>query len=62
MGQWKWIRNENGKFLFDLAQDVGEENNLIDKMPEKAAEMQAHFKDWAKRMAAAEPRGPFRDF
>ena len=62
VGQWKWIRNENGEFLFDLAQDVGEENNLIDKMPEKAAEMQAHFKDWAKRMAAAEPRGPFRDF
>ena len=53
---WKWIRNERGTFLFDLSKDAGETNNLIDKMPEKAAQMQQHFENWMKRMdeAAAE--------
>ncbi len=59
---WKWIRNESGTFLFDLAADVGEKHNLVDKLPEKAAAMQQYFENWLGRMDAAEPRGPFRDF
>jgi len=59
---WKWVRNESGTFLFDLSKDIREKNNLIDKMPEKAAQMQQHFEDWMKRMDEAEPRGPFKDF
>lgn len=59
---WKWVRNESGTFLFDLSKDIGEKNNLIDKMPDKAAEMQQHFESWLKRMDEAEPRGPFKDF
>jgi len=62
VGPWKWIRNETGTYLFDLSKDVGEQTNLADKMPRKTAEMQAHFENWLKRMDAAEPRGPFRDF
>ncbi|HUT89531.1 MAG TPA: sulfatase-like hydrolase/transferase [Thermoguttaceae bacterium] len=62
VGNWKWIRNESGTFLFDLAKDVSEKDNLIEKMPEKAAEMQAHFEGWLKHMDEAEPRGPFKDF
>jgi arylsulfatase A-like enzyme len=62
VGNWKWVRNETGTFLFDLSNDVSEKNNLIDKMPEKAAQMQQHFEDWMRRMDEAEPRGPFRDF
>lgn len=62
VGDWKWIRNESGKFLFDLSKDVSEKNNLIDEMPEKAAEMEQHFSDWLKAMDEAEPRGPFKDF
>ena len=62
VGEWKWVRNESGTYLFDLSKDVEEKNDLIEKMPEKAAEMQAHFEDWMKRMDEAEPRGPFRDF
>ncbi|NQT39572.1 MAG: sulfatase-like hydrolase/transferase, partial [Planctomycetes bacterium] len=50
---WKWIRNESGTFLFDLANDVSEKNNLIDELPNKAAEMQGHFENWLKRMDAA---------
>lgn len=62
VGDWKWVRNESGTFLFDLSKDISEKNNLIDKVPEKAAEMQQHFENWLKRMDEAEPRGPFRDF
>jgi hypothetical protein len=59
---WKWIRNPSGTFLFDLSKDIGEKTNLIDKMPEKAAEMEARFAAWLKTMDEAEPRGPFKDF
>lgn len=62
VGDWKWVRNESGVYLFDLTKDVEEQNNLIDKMPEKAAEMQSRFESWLKRMDAAEPRRPFKDF
>ncbi len=62
VGQWKWIRNELGTFLFDLSKDLREKDNLIDKMPEKAAEMEARFAAWLKTMDETEPRGPFRDF
>jgi arylsulfatase A-like enzyme len=62
VGNWKWVRNDSGTFLFDLSKDVGEKNNLIDKMPEKAAEMEGHFTAWVKTMDEAEPRGPFKDF
>ncbi|MBC8870324.1 MAG: sulfatase-like hydrolase/transferase [Planctomycetes bacterium] len=59
---WKWVRNESGTFLFDLSKDISEKTNLIDKMPDKAAQMQEHFEGWLKRMDEAEPRGPFKDF
>lgn len=62
VGNWKWIRNELGTFLFDLSKDVGEKNNLIDTMPEKAAEMEGRFTAWLKAMDEADPRGPFKDF
>jgi arylsulfatase A-like enzyme len=62
VGNWKWVRNESGTFLFDLSKDLSETNNLIDEMPGKAAEMQGHFEAWLKAMDEAEPRGPFRDF
>jgi arylsulfatase A-like enzyme len=62
VGPWKWIRNESGTYLFNLAEDLSEKKNLAEAFPEKAAEMQRHFENWQARMEAAEPRGPFRDF
>lgn len=59
---WKWVRNADGTYLFDLDADVGEKNNLVETMPEKAAAMQAHFETWMRQMEESEPRGPFRDF
>ncbi len=60
---WKWIRNDSGTFLFELANDLGEKQNLADKMPQKTAEMQKKFEAWHhETMVEAEPRGPFKDF
>ena len=62
VGDWKWIKNSRGEFLFDLAGDEGETKNLLDTHPEKAAAMAEHFDNWMREMDAAEPRGPFKDF
>lgn len=62
VGEWKWIRSDGVSYLFNLADDIGERRNLIDELPERAAQMQRRFEAWKQEMAAAEPRGPFRDF
>jgi arylsulfatase A len=62
VGHWKWIDNNGEKFLFDLSEDIGEKNNLIQVMPEMAAQMEGHFQRWMQSMEGAEPRGPFRDY
>jgi arylsulfatase A-like enzyme len=64
VGQWKYIALEGGKtqMLFDLAADIGEQHDLSRSNPAKLAEMRAAVDEWNRRMEAAEPRGPFRDF
>ena len=61
-GQWKWIHNAEGEYLFDLDSDVAEQHNLVDTLPARAAEMRARFALWLQEMGDAEPRGPFRDY
>ncbi len=62
VGDWKWVNNESGEFLFNVHEDISEKNNLAEKMPEKLKEMRSEFAEWTKQMEAAEPRGPFRDY
>ncbi|HYW78323.1 MAG TPA: sulfatase/phosphatase domain-containing protein, partial [Thermoguttaceae bacterium] len=62
VGNWKWVESDRGNGLFDLSTDVGEKNDLSDAFPEKLAELKEAFARWKARMAAAEPRGPFRDY
>lgn len=62
VGDWKWVRNPDGTFLFNLADDLGEKTNLMDKEPAKAKAMEEAFAGWRAEMDAAEPRGPFRDY
>ncbi len=63
MGNWKWIRNGSGTFLFDLSNDLGEKQNLTEKLPGKTAQLQQKFEAWLhETMVEAEPRGPFKDF
>jgi arylsulfatase A len=62
VGNWKWVKNADGEYLFDLSEDIGEKTNLAGKQPEKLAEMRQHFARWQQQMQDAEPRGPFRDY
>ncbi len=62
VGNWKWVESAKGNGLFNLSKDIGEQNDLSISHPEKLKEMKTHFANWKKKMAAAEPRGPFRDY
>ena len=63
VNQWKWIRNGNETYLFDLSNDLSERHNLADDMPQKATELQKKFEAWLhETMVEAIPRGPFKDY
>jgi arylsulfatase A-like enzyme len=62
VGDWKWVRHGDERFVFNLADNVGEKTNLATKQPQKLAELEGKFHEWQKTMDAAEPRGPFRDY
>ncbi|MBL6764234.1 MAG: sulfatase-like hydrolase/transferase [Verrucomicrobiae bacterium] len=59
---WKWIETPTYGGLFDLSNDIGEQNDLSKAKPEVAAMMAQRFKNWKNEMEKAEPRGPFRDY
>jgi len=42
--------------LYNLSEDLGERNNLVKKMPGKAAELQKMLHDWRKSVNAKMPR------
>ncbi|MBC8325532.1 MAG: sulfatase-like hydrolase/transferase [Verrucomicrobia subdivision 3 bacterium] len=62
VGHWKWVAGTHGTGLFDLQTDISEKHDLSSKHPEVLKMMKARFANWKKEMAAAEPRGPFRDY
>ena len=44
MGDWKAIRQNRGKVeLYNLAEDLGEQNDLADKNPDMVAKMEKLF-------------------
>jgi arylsulfatase A-like enzyme len=59
---WKYVRMNGKEYLFNLATDIGEQNDLSASRPEQLAKMKSAFSDWQRQMEAAEPRRPFRDF
>ena len=62
VGNWKWVDSRRGSGLFDLSKDVGEQHDLSEEQPETLRQVKARFDAWERRMAEAEPRGPFRDY
>ncbi len=62
LGEWKWLKNKEGESLFNLEEDIGEENDLSADRPEILKMMREKFTDWQREMQDAEPRGPFKDF
>jgi arylsulfatase A-like enzyme len=46
-GDWKLVRNGDGtEKLFNLAEDIGEKNDLAASNPDKLKELQAAYKEW----------------
>jgi arylsulfatase A-like enzyme len=56
-GDWKLIEwQEEGRAeLFNLAQDIGEQTNLADKEPKRAADLRAELAAWQKQVGAKFP-------
>ncbi len=56
-GDWKLIEFfEDGRLeLYNLREDVGETNNLAEKMPDKANELHARLQAWRKEIKAPMP-------
>lgn len=46
LGDWKYLRAGKHEFLFNLAKDLSEQDNLIETHPEKLESMRALWSDW----------------
>lgn len=50
-GRWKYIDQPTGeRFLFDLATDVGEENNLLERHPGRADDLRRKLDAWEEEV------------
>lgn len=56
-GDWKLIEffTDNHVELYNLKEDIGESKNLVEAMPEKAAELQKLLSDWRASVQAELP-------
>jgi arylsulfatase A-like enzyme len=57
-GDWKLLEfHEDGRLeLYNLRDDVGEEHNLAEKMPDRAAALRRQLESWRKQIGAKMPR------
>ena len=52
-GDWKLVhqpRSADRTLLFNLAEDIGEQTDLSEEMPEKLKQLETAYQDWAARM------------
>ncbi len=50
MGDWKYLKIGKNEFLFNLKNDLAEQNNLINQNPLKAADLNKLLDDWEMEM------------
>lgn len=62
VGKWKWVKMGKNGGLFDLDNDIGEQNDLSQSHPQTLAMLKQRYANWVSEMESAEPRGPFRDY
>ncbi|MCF6313390.1 MAG: sulfatase [Verrucomicrobiales bacterium] len=57
VGDWKLIEffGDQGVELYNLKEDIGEQNNLAAEHPEKAAKLQGQLASWRKEVGARMP-------
>ncbi len=49
-GNWKYLKVKEEEYLFNLEQDVSEQENLFTENPEKAKELKTLLNDWETEM------------
>jgi arylsulfatase A-like enzyme len=49
-GKWKYIKDEDGEYLFDLLADPSEKNDLRQKNPEKFEQLKKKYWEWESSM------------
>lgn len=54
-GKWKYLKDENGEYLFDLSNDQEEKNNLKQKEEKKFNELKEKFNAWEKTVLKPVP-------
>jgi arylsulfatase A-like enzyme len=50
VGSWKYLKDESGEHLFDLASDPGEKSDLASRQRERFAMIRRQYQDWAATM------------
>jgi arylsulfatase A-like enzyme len=51
-GDWKLVQYDaTGRKLYNLAEDIGEKNDLMTKQPQKAPELEAAWQKWNTDLA-----------
>jgi len=56
-GNWKYLKDEKGEYLFDLSADPGEKNNLKDQQPAKFEALKEKFEKWEATVLKPVPLG-----
>jgi arylsulfatase A-like enzyme len=54
-GDWKYLEDDGGSYLFNLKNDPGEKNNLIDSQRKIAADLKARYTAWEKTVLTPIP-------
>jgi arylsulfatase A-like enzyme len=49
-GDWKLVQSHAHVWLFDLSEDLSEQNNLADSLPEQVDELQQAHRQWRSEM------------
>ena len=55
-GDWKLVKSYDNTWLFNLASDIGESNNLAKTKPEIVEQLETLYRDWRSQMS--EPAWP----
>ena len=55
-GDWKLVKSYDNTWLFNLASDIGESNNLAKTKPEIVEQLETLYHDWRSQMS--EPAWP----
>ncbi len=51
-GNWKYLKDEKGEYLFDLTNDTGEKNDLKEKYKPTFEKLKQKYSDWEKTVLA----------